>query len=287
MAAPKDFVTGFNHNVRHKGHGYHVQTEDSGAEIAHVITHLFQGGNILASKKTSYADLRGTPDLKAQVRLLMEEQHRQMLRQLVNGAFDETAAANVAVRPEQLAQDLAASDAPAEPHAAKKRPAPIEVVRFPPPGAASEEDPFDADIDIETAIGFLPSVETPGDRGRVAAPPPSEATQGQPPAAWPAAAPPSQQVSGGPQPGAPLWPTAVEAAQLQLGGVQPAAAQQPPAPIASAPPPPPAKAVDRTPGPSTWRPDPQPDTVFGEDGGGVERSLDQVILRYLAGERDD
>ena len=44
-------VTGFNHNIKHKGKVYHVQTEDSGVNNPHIITHLFVGGNILASKK--------------------------------------------------------------------------------------------------------------------------------------------------------------------------------------------------------------------------------------------
>ena len=43
MAAPKNFATGFNHNVQHRGRVYHVQTEDSGAEIAAIATHLFAG----------------------------------------------------------------------------------------------------------------------------------------------------------------------------------------------------------------------------------------------------
>ena len=58
MAVPKNFVTGFNHNIKHKGKIYHIQTEDSGIDAAHIITHLFVGGNILASKKTSYADIK-------------------------------------------------------------------------------------------------------------------------------------------------------------------------------------------------------------------------------------
>jgi hypothetical protein len=46
------------------------------------------GGNIVSSKKTTYADLVGRPDYEKTVRSMMEEQHKQMLRSLVNGAFD-------------------------------------------------------------------------------------------------------------------------------------------------------------------------------------------------------
>jgi hypothetical protein len=37
-------VTGFNHNIKYKGKVYHVQTEDSGVNNPHIITHLFVGG---------------------------------------------------------------------------------------------------------------------------------------------------------------------------------------------------------------------------------------------------
>ena len=61
----KKMVVGFNHNIKHKGKMYHIQTEDSGLENPHIITHLFVGGNILASKKTSYADIVGAENLAA------------------------------------------------------------------------------------------------------------------------------------------------------------------------------------------------------------------------------
>ena len=82
-------VTGFNHNIKHKGKQYHIQTEDSGLENPHIITHLFVGGNILASKKTSYADIVGAENLAQVVRELMEEQHKEMLRNLINGVYDD------------------------------------------------------------------------------------------------------------------------------------------------------------------------------------------------------
>jgi hypothetical protein len=85
----KKMVVGFNHNIKHKGKMYHIQTEDSGLENPHIITHLFVGGNILASKKTSYADIVGAENLAQVVRELMEEQHKEMLRNLINGVYDD------------------------------------------------------------------------------------------------------------------------------------------------------------------------------------------------------
>jgi hypothetical protein len=87
-AAP---VVGFNHNVKYGPLVYHVQTEDSGLPHAHYITHLFVGGNILASMKSSYQDKAAEPDLPRVVRGLMEHQHKTMLKRLVTGEFDELA----------------------------------------------------------------------------------------------------------------------------------------------------------------------------------------------------
>ncbi|MBI1945720.1 MAG: hypothetical protein HYS27_08490 [Deltaproteobacteria bacterium] len=81
-------IPGFNHNIKHKGRVYHIQTEDSGPKNPHVITHVFVGGNIIASKKTSYADIVDGPNWEKTVRSMMEEQHKQMLRNLVNGSYD-------------------------------------------------------------------------------------------------------------------------------------------------------------------------------------------------------
>ncbi len=88
---PKTFekaVTGFNHNIKHKGKVYHVQTEDSGVSNPHIITHLFVGGNILASKKTAYADIVKAENLPELVKEMMEEQHKEMLRNLIGGTYD-------------------------------------------------------------------------------------------------------------------------------------------------------------------------------------------------------
>src|SRR3954468_9981630 len=93
MATPKGSapVVGFNHNVKYGPRVYHVQTEDSGLPHAHYITHLFVGGNIVASMKTSYADKISDPNLQALVRGLMEGQHKGMLKRLVSGEFNEMA----------------------------------------------------------------------------------------------------------------------------------------------------------------------------------------------------
>jgi hypothetical protein len=83
-------LLGFNTNVRHKGKVYHIQTEDSGVGHPHIITHLFaDGGRILKSKKTSYAEHLGKPDMAEVVRKMMQAQHKEMFLVLQSGIFDE------------------------------------------------------------------------------------------------------------------------------------------------------------------------------------------------------
>ena len=82
-------LSGFNTNYRYRGVLFHVQTEDSGVENPHVITHLFHGGNILASQKLDYSEsLQAGSDLESVVRGLMETQHKAMLRGLRDGIRD-------------------------------------------------------------------------------------------------------------------------------------------------------------------------------------------------------
>jgi hypothetical protein len=94
VSAPKAGppVVGFNHNVKYGPRVYHVQTEDSGLPHAHYITHIFVGGNIVASLKSSYVDLvDAEPDLPKAVRVLMEAQHKAMLKRLISGEFNDLA----------------------------------------------------------------------------------------------------------------------------------------------------------------------------------------------------
>src|SRR5688500_5998556 len=83
-------LLGYNTNVRHKSKLYHIQTEDSGINHPHIITHLFaDGGRIIASRKTSYAEHVGTDGYPGVVKKLMQEQHKAMFIALRDGVYDE------------------------------------------------------------------------------------------------------------------------------------------------------------------------------------------------------
>jgi hypothetical protein len=83
-------LSGFNTNYRYRGVLFHIQTEDSGVSNPHVITHLFHGGNILASEKLDYSTKLESEDLEGAVRELMESLHKAMLKGLQRGLHDAT-----------------------------------------------------------------------------------------------------------------------------------------------------------------------------------------------------
>ena len=84
-------LLGYNTNVRHAGHLFHIQTEDSGRGHPHVITHLFTEGTILSSKKTSYKEHLEKTNWEDVVRQLMKDQHKSMFVELRDGLHDEIA----------------------------------------------------------------------------------------------------------------------------------------------------------------------------------------------------
>ena len=93
MAKGPSPLLGYNTNIRHKGKLYHVQTEDSGIEHPHIITHLFaDGGRIVASRKTDYSEHLGKENLEDIVRELMKEQHKAMAVALRDQHLDEAQA---------------------------------------------------------------------------------------------------------------------------------------------------------------------------------------------------
>ena len=231
MATPSNkMVTGFNHNIKHKGRVFHVQTEDSGVENPHIITHLFMGGNILASKKTSYADIVHAENLPQLVRTMMEEQQKEMLRNLIRGVYDDVVE-RYTVRAWQ--PGVLDTDAPPTPAAGGQPPAPQSPAVPSAPAAPA---------------AAAPPAPTPGAAPQPAPPPaaPTPAAAPAPPPAAPAPAPVPAPAAADPRP-------EVAAAQRM---------KDPPKPVEGG------------------------DTIFGEDLIS-ERSLDEVILSYLADDGGD
>jgi len=100
-------LLGYNTNVRHKGKLYHIQTEDSGINHPHIITHLFaDGGRIISSKRTDYGQYLGSETLKDIVKKLMQEQHKAMFIALRDCVYDEDEDTPAAVRDKKASEEL-------------------------------------------------------------------------------------------------------------------------------------------------------------------------------------
>ena len=82
-------ITGYNTDVEHDAIVYHVQTEDTGAQSAEIISHVFVGGAILASKRTSYRDLLGPDPDKDVLRKRLERQHKLICAAVHAGRIED------------------------------------------------------------------------------------------------------------------------------------------------------------------------------------------------------
>lgn len=81
-------LTGYNTDFKFQGKIYHVQTEDGGTGSPFITSLLYIQGKILASRKTSYEDILKADCLDEVVRELMMEQHKQMIRDLMQGKLE-------------------------------------------------------------------------------------------------------------------------------------------------------------------------------------------------------
>ena len=120
-------LSGYNTDFKFQGKVYHCQTEDGGVHSPNITSLLYYQGAILASRKTSYADIIKADCLEDVVRELMMEQHKQMIRDLMQGKL----LAGEAPQQEAAAPPAkeAATAAPAQAATAPSPPPKKEAVR--------------------------------------------------------------------------------------------------------------------------------------------------------------
>ena len=118
-------ITGFNTDIEHDGVVYHVQTEDKGLDSPIILSLVYVGGTILASKRSPYGDLieQGFSDELLAERL--KRQHRLICAAINSGRINdlkkmggrskkapETSPAPEAVEIEDVSPDVEAASAP-------------------------------------------------------------------------------------------------------------------------------------------------------------------------------
>lgn len=82
-------ITGFNTDIEHDGVIYHVQTEDKGLDTPVILSLVYTGGTILASKRSPYEDLiaEGFSDEALAERL--KRQHRLICAAIHSGRIND------------------------------------------------------------------------------------------------------------------------------------------------------------------------------------------------------
>jgi hypothetical protein len=118
-------LTGYNTDFKFDGKIYHCQTEDGGVHSPFITSLMYHQGAILASRKTSYADILRADCLEDVVRELMMDQHKQMIRDLMQNKL-------------QVNVNAPHHGEPA-PKAAAPVPPAAEVKKAPPPPPKPEE----------------------------------------------------------------------------------------------------------------------------------------------------
>ncbi|HKU75909.1 MAG TPA: hypothetical protein VJR02_18515 [Pyrinomonadaceae bacterium] len=117
-------ITGFNTDIEHDGVIYHVQTEDKGLDSPIILSLVYAGGTILASKRSPYEDLiaEGFSDEVLAERL--KRQHRLICAAIHSGRIDDlkkmSGRPKVAPAPQETVETVVEEEVETEP------PAPVE-----------------------------------------------------------------------------------------------------------------------------------------------------------------
>lgn len=82
-------IPGFNTDIEHGGITYHVQTEDKGLDSPLILSLIYHGGAILASKRTPYDDLLLTGFDEATLTARLQKQHKLICAAIRNGRIED------------------------------------------------------------------------------------------------------------------------------------------------------------------------------------------------------
>lgn len=159
-------ITGFNTDIEHEGVVYHVQTEDKGLDSPLILSLVYSGGEILASKRSRYEDLIESGFDESVLAQRLKRQHRLIcaainagrikeLKRMGARAEDEATKADVTKTAEPttesqekleiaetvVAEDIAEAGTPAETAADE---AVAAVAEMPPGTSVPAEEPVKA-----------------------------------------------------------------------------------------------------------------------------------------------
>lgn len=89
-------ITGFNTEITVEGETFHLQTEDKGIGNPVVETLIYKGGGeIIASRRTSYSNILSADYDPVKIMDLMRNQHKEILIAIKNKTFEFILAENI------------------------------------------------------------------------------------------------------------------------------------------------------------------------------------------------
>ena len=130
-------ITGYNTDVRHNEVVFHVQTEDKGLGNPFIESLVYVGGQVLATKRLSYADILAEGKEEKDIVALMDHQHRTMIAAIRHGKLDAKVAELLGSR--QTGQVAKLTPAPARPEPPPAAPPPPPAT--PPPATPPPAEP--------------------------------------------------------------------------------------------------------------------------------------------------
>ncbi len=82
-------ITGFNTDIQHEGVTYHVQTEDKGLDSPLILSLVYVGGAIIASKRSPYQDLLDSGFDEKVLTERLQRQHKLICAAIRSGRVEE------------------------------------------------------------------------------------------------------------------------------------------------------------------------------------------------------
>jgi hypothetical protein len=82
-------ITGFNTDIPYDGVTYHVQTEDKGLDTPLILSLVYVGGHIIASKRTPYADLISKGFDEGVLTERLQRQHKLICAAIKQGRVED------------------------------------------------------------------------------------------------------------------------------------------------------------------------------------------------------
>jgi hypothetical protein len=79
---------GYDTRVDFKGEAYIVQTQDKGPGAQYIESLIYRSGRLLQTKRAFYTAFLGLPDAAERIGRMMEDQHKAILGQIVEGRYD-------------------------------------------------------------------------------------------------------------------------------------------------------------------------------------------------------